>query len=37
MGPEYNRLMDNVAFRLALNVAGFALWFAAAVTLLKLA
>ncbi len=37
MGPEYNRLMDNMAFRVALNVAGFALWFVAAVALLKLA
>ncbi len=37
MGPEYNRLMDNMAFRVALNVAGFAVWLATAVTLLKLA
>jgi hypothetical protein len=37
MGPEYNRLMDNMAFRVALNVAAFAVWLAAAVTLLKLA
>ena len=37
MGPKYNKLMDNLAFRLSLNITGFALWLAAAVTLLKLA
>jgi len=37
MSPKYNKLMDNMAFRLALNVAGFALWLATAVTLLRLA
>jgi len=37
MGPEYNKLMDNMAFRVALNVAVFAVWLAAAFTLLKLA
>jgi hypothetical protein len=37
MGPRYNKLMDNVAFRLALNIGGFALWLVTAVTLLKLA
>jgi hypothetical protein len=37
MGPKYNKLMDNVAFRLALNVSGFALWLVTAVALLKMA
>jgi len=37
MGPKYNNLMDNMAFRLSLNVALFALWLAAAFMLLKLA
>jgi len=37
MGPNYNKLMDNVAFRLALNISGFALWLITAVTLLKVA
>jgi hypothetical protein len=37
MGPKYNRLMDNTAFRLALNVSVFALWLLTAVTLLKVA
>ncbi len=37
MGPKYNNLMDNMAFRVSLNVALFALWLAAAFMLLKLA
>ncbi len=37
MGPEYNKLMDNMAFRVSLNVALFAVWLMAAFTLLKLA
>ncbi len=37
MGPEYNKLMDNMAFRISLNLAMFALWLAAAFMLLKLA
>ena len=37
MGPEYNKLMDNMAFRLSLNVAIFAVWATAAFALLKLA
>ncbi len=36
MGPEYNKLMDNMAFRVALNLAFFALWVATAFTLLKI-
>jgi hypothetical protein len=37
MGPEYNNLMDNMAFRVSLNLAIFAVWVAAAFALLKLA
>jgi hypothetical protein len=37
MGPKYNQLMDNMAFRVALNVGMFALWLVAAFALLKLA
>jgi hypothetical protein len=37
MGPEYNNLMDNMAFRISLNLAVFAVWLVAAFTLLKLA
>ena len=37
MGPEYNKLMDNMAFRVSMNVAVFVVWLAAAFALLKLA
>ena len=37
MGPEYNRLMDNMAFRISLNMALFAVWVVAAFALLRLA
>jgi hypothetical protein len=37
MGPEYNKLMDNMAFRISLNLALFAVWVVAAITFLKLA
>ena len=37
MGPEYNNLMDNMAFRISLNLALFAVWAVAAFALLKLA
>jgi hypothetical protein len=37
MGPKYNQLMDNMAFRISLNLAVFALWAAAAFAVLKLA
>lgn len=37
MGPEYNNLMDNMAFRVGLNVSFFALWAIVAITLLRLA
>jgi hypothetical protein len=37
MAPKYNQLMDNVAFRVSLNVGIFALWLVAAFALLKLA
>lgn len=37
MGPEYNKLMDNMAFRVSMNLAVFAVWLAVAFALLKLA
>jgi len=37
MGPKYNQLMDNMAFRISLNLALFAAWAVAAFALLKLA
>jgi hypothetical protein len=37
MGPEYNKLMDNMAFRVLMNLGVFAVWLAAAFVLLKLA
>ncbi len=37
MGPEYNKLMDNMAFRISLNLTLFAVWLMAAFALLKLA
>ena len=37
MGPEYNKLMDNMAFRISLNMALFAVWVAVAFALFKLA
>jgi len=37
MGPKYNELMDNMAFRISLNLAVFAAWAAAAFAVLKLA
>ena len=37
MGPEYNKLMDNMAFRVSMNLTVFAVWLAAAFALLKLA
>jgi hypothetical protein len=37
MGPEYNKLMDNMAFRISLNLALFAVWVVGAFALLRLA
>ncbi len=37
MDAKYNGLIDNIAMRLALNTAAFALWLAMAVALLELA
>ncbi len=37
MGPEYNNLMDNMAFRIGLNMTLFVLWVAVALTILRLA
>ena len=36
MGAESNWLIDNVSFRVALNVIAFAVWLTAAVALLTL-
>jgi hypothetical protein len=37
MDAKYNFLMDDVRWRIALNVAGFGLWFALAYALLRVA
>lgn len=37
MDSKYNRLIDNIAIRVSLNTAVFALWLVAAVGLLELA
>jgi len=37
MGPEYNKLMDNMAFRISRNLALSAVWAVAAFALLTLA
>jgi hypothetical protein len=37
MDAKYNYIIDSISWRIALNVAGFALWLATAITLLKLA
>jgi len=37
MGAKYNFLMDSLKWRIALNVAGFALWLLAVVGLLEAA
>ena len=37
MDANYNRLIDNIAVRVALNIGAFALWLAMAVGLLELA
>jgi len=35
MSGKYNKIVDNLAVRVALNVAGFALWLVASVALLR--
>jgi hypothetical protein len=37
MDAKYNYLMDSMKWRIALNLAGFALWLMAAVALLQAA
>ena len=37
MDAKYNFLMDDARWRIALNVAGFALWLATAYVLLRAA
>jgi hypothetical protein len=37
MDSKYNRLVDNIAFRISLNTVAFALWLVMAVGLLQLA
>jgi len=37
MDAKYNFLIDSLGWRIALNMTGFALWLAAAYTLLQLA
>jgi hypothetical protein len=34
MGAKYNYIIDSVMWRVALNIAGFALWLAVSVGLL---
>ena len=36
MSGKYNKIADNIGVRVALNLAGFALWLMAAVALLRL-
>jgi hypothetical protein len=36
MGSRYNKLMDNSAVRVAINVAGFVVWLAVSYALLKI-
>jgi hypothetical protein len=37
MDAKYNYIIDSMKWRIALNLAGFSLWLAAAVGLLKAA
>jgi len=37
MDAKYNFLMDDARWRIGLNLAGFALWFALAYVLLRVA
>jgi hypothetical protein len=36
MGAQYNYIIDSMKWRITLNVAGFALWLAAALALLSI-
>ncbi len=35
MSGKYNKIIDNFAVRVALNTAGFVLWFVASFALLR--
>jgi hypothetical protein len=37
MDAKYNHIIDSISWRIALNLAGFALWLTTAVVLLHLA
>jgi hypothetical protein len=37
MDAKYNFIIDSLGWRIALNLTGFALWLAAAYTLMRLA
>jgi hypothetical protein len=37
MDAKYNHIIDSIKWRIALNMAGFALWLVTAFTLLKVA
>jgi len=37
MDAKYNHIIDSMGWRIALNMAGFALWLATAITLLMAA
>jgi hypothetical protein len=37
MGAKYNYIIDSMKWRIVLNLAGFGLWLAASVVLLRLA
>ena len=37
MDSKYNYIIDSMSWRIALNLAGFTLWLATAVALLRLA
>jgi hypothetical protein len=36
MGAQYNYIIDSMKWRIALNMAGFALWLAATLAVLKI-
>jgi hypothetical protein len=37
MDAKYNYIIDSVKWRIALNLAGFAVWLAASVALMRMA
>jgi hypothetical protein len=37
MDAKYNYIIDSMTWRIALNLAGFALWLATAIVLLRMA